>query len=143
MKRILIALGNDGENLSAQQIHFGSLARQDFKNGKNPPGWAVDEDVWAKAKEAASKSYSLDDDAYWPVVVSIYQNMGGSIEGKSMGNAAVSFIEMCNAVPIGDDGWAEVPFGEHPHPQGLQVKFIIIHQLRSHIFLVVEIGFLG
>src|SRR5262249_16327781 len=41
-----------------------------------------DEDKWEKAKEAASKTYDEGDPAYWPVVATIYENMGGAIKGK-------------------------------------------------------------
>jgi len=68
-----------GEQLTGKQIHLGAKAHADFKLGKNPPSWVEDEGKWDKAKEAASKSYDMDDDAFWPVVVSIYENMGGSV----------------------------------------------------------------
>ena len=70
------------DQLDARAIHLGALAHKDFKAGKNPAGWAVDEDIWDKAKDAALKSYSVDDDAYWPVVAHIYENMGGTIKGE-------------------------------------------------------------
>jgi hypothetical protein len=49
---------------------------------KEPAAWAVDEELWDKAKKAALKSYNEDDEAFWPVVVTIYKNMGGSIKSK-------------------------------------------------------------
>ena len=70
------------DQLDARAIHLGALAHKDFKAGKNPAGWAVDEDIWDRAKDAALKSYSVDDDAYWPVVAHIYENMGGTIKGE-------------------------------------------------------------
>jgi hypothetical protein len=69
----------DESKLTADQIHIGSKAREAFRCGENPPSWVEDEDKWAEAKEAALKSYDLDDDAYWPVVTHIYENMGGDI----------------------------------------------------------------
>ena len=78
------------DHLDARAIHLGALAHKDFKRGKNPAGWAVDEDIWAKAKDAALKSYSLDDDAYWPVVAHVYESMGGTVKGEAKANVSLS-----------------------------------------------------
>jgi len=54
--------------------------RQD-EHGQNPPGWAVSESIWEKAKKAvlnSKKSYKNP----WPVIVHVYRNMGGKIKGK-------------------------------------------------------------
>lgn len=79
-------VGGDGDEKiepSAEQMELGKdAARQKAELGQNPPNWAVDEPKWEKAKGAADKSYDEDDDAYWPSVVTIYENMGGTIKGK-------------------------------------------------------------
>jgi len=63
------------------QLTLGDDARrQKDEEGRNPPNWAVDEDLWEKAKEAAARQGHPED---WPYVVGIYQRMGGSV-----GNAA-------------------------------------------------------
>ena len=75
-----------GEKLTGRAIHLGALAHAQFKKWKNPASWVEDEGMWDKAKEAASKTYSLDDEAYWPVVAHIYEQMGGGVkepEGKA------------------------------------------------------------
>lgn len=71
------------EDITPAQSTRGADAKRQAADGHNPPSWAVDEDVWDKAKTAADKSYSEGDDIYWPAVVAIYQNMGGTIQGKS------------------------------------------------------------
>src|SRR5438045_1938978 len=53
--------------------------------GNNPPSWVEDEAIWEKAKDAALKTYDLEDDAFWPVVVTIYENMGGGVGGANEG----------------------------------------------------------
>lgn len=116
----------DQSKLSAEQIHLGSRAHEDFKQGQNPPSWVEDEDTWAKAKEAALKSYDLDDDAYWPVVVSIYENMGGEVGGEdSLSNEGWNTALPNDA--IDQDGWALIaPYGEWPktrvYREGGQIK---------------------
>lgn len=56
--------------------------------GSNPPNWAVDEDKWERAKEAADKGdYDKESGQYWAVVARIYENMGGTIQSSS-NNAA-------------------------------------------------------
>jgi hypothetical protein len=79
---------HEGKELTGRQIHFGALAHKAFKDGINPPSWVQDKETWDKAKTAANKTYSLDDDAYWPVTLHIYENMGGGIGGGSSTNAA-------------------------------------------------------
>lgn len=73
----------DEKKLTGDQLHYGAMAHKDFKAGKNPPSWVTDEAAWDKAKEAALKSYTMDEDAFWPAVVHIYENMGGSIGAAS------------------------------------------------------------
>lgn len=46
----------------------------------NPPSWAVDEDLWEKAEEAVEDRMDEFDEP-WAVVASIYDRMGGEIEG--------------------------------------------------------------
>lgn len=65
------------------QIALGQDAARQAAEGHNPPNWAVDEELWERAKTAAKKTYDEGDEAFWPVVVTIYQNMGGTIQGKS------------------------------------------------------------
>lgn len=79
------ALSSDAEELlkaiTDEDKRLGADAKQQAAKGDNPPNWAVDEDLWAKAKAAADKG-DYDEETYWPVVVHIYQNMGGTIQGK-------------------------------------------------------------
>jgi hypothetical protein len=77
-----VKITHDGKELTvtADHIHLGALAHKDFKDGKNPASWVEDEGKWEKAKEAALKTYDVDDDAYWPVVTTIYENMGGEVK---------------------------------------------------------------
>ncbi len=63
---------------------IGKLAKQAFDADSNPASWVEDEDVWEKAKTAASKSYDEGDDVYWPSVVAIYENMGGGIKSVDL-----------------------------------------------------------
>ncbi|MDE2099103.1 MAG: hypothetical protein KGL39_17750 [Patescibacteria group bacterium] len=107
----------DQSQLTSDQIHLGSKAHEDFCEGMNPPSWVEDEGAWAKAKEAALKSYDLDDDAYWPVVVHIYENMGGTVGGgDAAANDAGFRIALNNeSASIDADGWALIaPFGNWP-----------------------------
>jgi len=48
-----------------------------------PVSWVADENIWKKAKRAASKSYKKSDSAYWPSVVTIYKKMGGKKKSTS------------------------------------------------------------
>lgn len=77
-----------GEELTGKQIHLGAKAHNEFKAGHNPPSWVEDEDKWDDAKTAASKTYDMDDDAYWPVVVHVYENMGGSVGKEAKAHMA-------------------------------------------------------
>lgn len=70
----------NGEELSGNQIHYGALAKGCFDKGQNPPDWVGDEAKWNDAKTEASKTYKMDDEAFWPVVVSIYEKMGGEMK---------------------------------------------------------------
>lgn len=72
-----------GKKLTADNIARGIAAKQELgMEGHNPASWVEDEDVWEKAKAAADKDYQRGDDAYWPVVAHIYENMGGSVKEK-------------------------------------------------------------
>jgi len=62
---------------TAEGIHLGADARKQFLEGRNPPSWVTNETAWDKAKTAALKSYNVDDDAFWPVVATIYRRMTG------------------------------------------------------------------
>jgi hypothetical protein len=76
---------HDGKTLTVTQKHFdlGKDARNQVEGGHNPASWVEDEGKWEKAKEAALKSYDEGDDAYWPVVTTIYENMGGGIKSSA------------------------------------------------------------
>jgi len=75
------------QKYNAAQIKLGAQAHKDFMAGNNPPSWVEDEAIWEKAKDAALKTYDLEDDAFWPVVVTIYESMGGGIGGANEGTA--------------------------------------------------------
>lgn len=45
----------------------------------NPPSWALDEDIWEKAKDAVEDNWDSYDEPY-AVVAAVYQKMGGKIE---------------------------------------------------------------
>jgi len=66
-----------------EDVRLGADAKRQKESGDNPPSWAVDEALWERAKKAADKSYDESDEAYWPVVVTIYRNMGGTIQGDA------------------------------------------------------------
>ena len=82
----------------------------------NPASWVEDEDVWEKAKEAASKSYDEAEDAYYPVVTTIYKKMGGGIKG----NAKVAFTMNVTQQKSGqaDDPKAPAKLVGEPNPPG-------------------------
>jgi hypothetical protein len=86
-----------GEELTGKDIHLGAMAKADFKAGKNPPSWVTDEDKWDKAKTAASKTYDMDDDAFWPVVTTVYQNMGGSVKHEAKARLAAKRLGAISA----------------------------------------------
>jgi hypothetical protein len=46
-----------------------------------PASWVKDEKIWEKAKDAYEESYpeGLPEDRKWPVITTIYKNMGGSV----------------------------------------------------------------
>ncbi len=68
--------------LTADDMHYGAMAHKEFKEGKNPPSWVQNEDIWSKAKTAALKTYDLSDDEFWPSVTTIYRSMHGTIGGN-------------------------------------------------------------
>ena len=70
-----------------EQVGLGVNAARQAAGGKNPPTWAVDETVWSKAKRAAAKTYEESDDAYWPAVVALYEQMGGTVKTKKLSKA--------------------------------------------------------
>lgn len=72
--------------LTTEDTARGADAKAQAEAGHNPPGWAVDEAIWEKAKEAADKG-EYDEDTYWAVVAHIYQRMGGTIGSSSAENA--------------------------------------------------------
>lgn len=62
----------------------GADAKAQAEAGHNPPNWAVDEAKWERAKAAADKGdYDKDSGQYWAVVAHIYDQMGGTIKGKT------------------------------------------------------------
>ena len=61
---------------SAVDKELGSNAAKQAALGANPPSWAVDEDTWERAKEAADQG-SPDD--YYALVTHIYRQMGGTV----------------------------------------------------------------
>ena len=71
-------------DLTPEHWALGADALRQKLGGKNPASWVQDEDLWEKAKAAAFKTYDADDDAYWPVVTSIYKNMGGHIKKNTV-----------------------------------------------------------
>lgn len=75
------------QEISERARQLGQLARSEkITLGNNPPSWVLDEPKWERAKEAAAKAYAEDDDSFWPVVVSIYEKMGGPIQATTVGN---------------------------------------------------------
>ena len=66
-----------GYNLSDHDRMMGADARrQKEEMGMNPPNWAVNEELWEKAKKAAKGSPAKDK---WAVVTHIYKQMGGRV----------------------------------------------------------------
>jgi hypothetical protein len=86
------------EQPTDEQRRLGHDALVQKQSGHNPPSWAVDEALWEKAKEQAAKAGHEED---WAYVVGIYQQMGGKIEGKPVGNADPASNAFC---PTGEGG---------------------------------------
>jgi len=86
-----------GEELTGKDIHLGAIAKGEFKAGKNPPSFVDDESTWDKAKTAASKTYDMDDDAFWPVVTTVYQQMGGGIKHEAKARLATARLGALSA----------------------------------------------
>ena len=122
-ERRLRSAGADGgvvepkqdDQITGRSIHLGALAKADFRNGKNPAGWAVDEPIWERAKTAALKSYDVGDDAYWPVVAHIYESMGGTVKGEhKKANVSLDLFSICNEQGRDDRGrFAEGDHEDH------------------------------
>jgi hypothetical protein len=74
--------GHADLTLNPEDRTLGVDAKAQANRGANPPSWAVDEDKWERAKAAADKG-DYSGDTYWAVVSHIYQDMGGSIKGKT------------------------------------------------------------
>lgn len=75
----------EGKKLTVTKEHKAlgaDAAKQKAETGKNPPSWVEDEAAWTRAKEAAGKTYDESDEAYWPVVTTIYKNIVNSTEAK-------------------------------------------------------------
>lgn len=73
-----------GVSVSDRQATLGQDAKDQKEAGHNPPNWVVDEATWEKAKTAAEKSGNAEN---WPVIVSIYESMGGTISGTNNENS--------------------------------------------------------
>lgn len=63
---------------------------EEINYGKNPPSWVMDESVWAKAKKAVLGGKKEYENPY-PVIVSVYKNMGGRVKGKNMSQKRFEF----------------------------------------------------
>lgn len=85
--------------LSDRDHELGTDAKSQATDGYNPPGWAVDEDKWERAKGAADKG-DYGEDIYWAVVAHIYQNMGGTIGGHAQNQLVQNQGE--TAMPMSD-----------------------------------------
>lgn len=99
---------NEGDEQAAPTPEAGDdvtelagRAAQAYEDGENPAAWVGDEDVWEKAKAAADKTYDREDEAYWPSVVTIYRNMGGTVVGKPDAQEPAA-SESANEVTISD-----------------------------------------
>lgn len=84
---MIVKNGADEVEITSDHIHDGADAHSQYMDGVNPPSWVSDEDTWAKAKDAALKTYDLDDDAFWPATVAIYENMGGEVDSGESSKA--------------------------------------------------------
>lgn len=58
-----------------------------FWESMSQPAAVSDDDKWQKAKDAAAKSYDVSDPAYWPVVMHLYQKMGGAMKQADGGSS--------------------------------------------------------
>lgn len=70
-----VAAGTADENLMALVEDY------DPEQDGNPPEWALDEDVWEKAKKAVAPDGDVEGAGYdngWAVVATVYKAMGGS-----------------------------------------------------------------
>lgn len=99
---------NEGDEQAAPAPEAGDdvadlagRAAQAYEDGENPAAWVGDEDVWEKAKAAADKTYDREDEAYWPSVVTIYRNMGGTVAGKPDAQKPTA-SESANEVTLSD-----------------------------------------
>lgn len=69
-----------------EQVQNGEWPDKDLINRaknvddeSNPPSWALDEDIWEKAKAAVEDKWDEYDEPF-AVVSAVYQKMGGEIE---------------------------------------------------------------
>lgn len=77
--------------ISQENRARGADARAQAEAGRNPPDWAVDEDVWEKAKAAADKG-DYEGDTYYAVVAHVYQRMGGTVGGGTENATTLNYI---------------------------------------------------
>ena len=83
--------------LTDRDRELGKAAHAELQaTGQNPASWVEDEDKWERAKAAADKG-NYDGDAYWAVVSSVYQKMGGKIKSE-VNNGAEREEEMTMAL---------------------------------------------
>ena len=118
-----------GMHLSLDDHARGADAAAQKEAGHNPPGWAVDEELWERAKAAADEG-DYEGDEYWAVVAHIYQKMGGTIGGTENAwrpvadswqplltvNAACAWSPVLNQPPPGT-------FDETKHDRAADGKF--------------------
>lgn len=79
--------------LSERDRRLGMLAKYELEElGNNPASWVKDEGKWEKAKAAASQQYKKSSKAFWPVVVSIYEKMGGKVRKHDKTENAVHAV---------------------------------------------------
>jgi hypothetical protein len=56
------------------------------------PAWVQDDDIWEKAKNAVDPA-KYSGDAYWKVVTTVYQSMGGRVgQGKAAMRKRAEFL---------------------------------------------------
>lgn len=82
--------GEDGEDIDVdaigERVQDGKGDKRLMRLAKNvdedhnPPHWALDEDIWDKAKDAVEDKWDEYDQPY-AVVAHVYEKMGGTIGG--------------------------------------------------------------
>lgn len=92
--------GEIHEAAQAGHLTFTDADRELGATVRNDLSVIADEATWQRAKDAAGKAYSEDDDAHWSAAAAIYQRMGGAVRNE----ADVQLCQLANAFCATGDG---------------------------------------